>query len=201
MLGNFAEAKKWYGGCLALDPTYLECISNLMEPYILEGNKQEVKALEQKLLSIDPELPGVLETLREAELYLGNYQKAAEYSKKLPKDWLDVQDGYILMKIGNRAEANKVLGAALKYRQDRIAGKSEGPSDFIIIGAIHAVKGNKSEAYKWLQNAIDLGFVTYRFLLISPLWESLRDDQQFQQMMAQLKARVEEMRKRAEQES
>ena len=67
-------------------------------------------------------------------------------------------------------------------------------------GAFHAIKGNKVEAYKWLQKGIDAGFIEYRSLLINPLWENLRGEQQFQQIIAQLKAKVEEMRKRAEKE-
>jgi tetratricopeptide (TPR) repeat protein len=200
MLGNFTEAKRWYGQCLALDPAHRECTANLMTTYMLEGNKQEVQALEFKLLSIDATHPEVLEMARDAEFFLGNYQKATEYSKKLPEDWLDVDDGYSFLKIGNRTEAAKAFDTALKYRQARIAEKSEASNDFTTIGAIHAISGNKTDAYKMLQNAIDSGFIEYRWLLISPVWENLRGDQQFQQIIAQLKARVEEMRKRAEQQ-
>ena len=202
MLENFPEAKRWYEQCLAVDPEYLECIANSMNPYLFEGNKQAVEAIEQKLLSVAPNFIGVLETIRQVELFVGNYEKALEYSKKLQKaqeDWLVAEDGYIFMKNGNQAEANKIFSAALKYAEGRIADKSEIWADFMTIGEIHAVQGNKPEAYKWLQRAIDAGFIQYRVLLISPLWESLRGDQQFQQMLTHLKARVEEMRKRAEQ--
>ena len=66
------------------------------------------------------------------------------------------------------------------------------------IAAIHAAQGEKEEAYQWLQKAIDAGYRDYRFASKNPLFESLHGDQRFEDMMADLKAMVDEMRRRLE---
>lgn len=197
LLTDFPEAKKWYKNCLALDPMYGECNSLLMYTYELEGNKQEIETHKQTLLSFNPKPALVLQSLRNAELYLGNYQKAAEYSNSLPQEVLDYKDGYVFWKTGNPARAEKVFDAAMKYLQGRINNGSEDRYDFIPIAVIETVRGNKTEAYKWLHRAIDAGFTEYRWLVVEPSLENLRGDAEFQQIIELLKTRVDEMRKRA----
>jgi len=77
----------------------------------------------------------------------------------------------------------------------------QGDETYLIpyeIASIKAVTGNIREALTWLRRAIDAGFRFYRVALIDPMLEDLRPDGEFTRMMAELKASVEEMRKRAE---
>ena len=57
-------------------------------------------------------------------------------------------------------------------------------------------RSNKAEAYRWLQGAMDAGWRTYRLAMRDPLLQNLHNDQQFQQIMAVAKAKVEEARQR-----
>jgi hypothetical protein len=61
---------------------------------------------------------------------------------------------------------------------------------------IKAVLGNKAEAYEWLQKAIDAGWRMYYIAEVDAFFEGLRGDERFKRMMADVKARVDEMRKR-----
>lgn len=62
----------------------------------------------------------------------------------------------------------------------------------------NVMQGNKAGAYKWLQKAIDAGWRNYRWAEIDPLLENMRNEDRFKQMIADVKAKVDEMRKRAE---
>jgi pyruvate/2-oxoacid:ferredoxin oxidoreductase beta subunit len=66
------------------------------------------------------------------------------------------------------------------------------------IAAVHAIQGNKEEAYKWLKKAIDSGWRNFRLGSRNPLLENLREDEQFKQMMAQVKEMVDKMRRKIE---
>ena len=58
----------------------------------------------------------------------------------------------------------------------------------------YATRGNKDEAYKWLQQAIDLGFLQHHFAQADPALEDLYQDVQFIEMMSDLENRLEELR-------
>ncbi len=66
------------------------------------------------------------------------------------------------------------------------------------MACLNAVQGNKEEAYEWLQKAIEAGWRQSHVALKDPLLENLHNDARFQQMMAQLKGQVDEMRRRVE---
>lgn len=63
------------------------------------------------------------------------------------------------------------------------------------IAAVHAVRGEKGAAYEWLEKALDAGFYQYAELEAHPCFESLHGEERFQEMMTEVKARVEEMRR------
>jgi tetratricopeptide (TPR) repeat protein len=107
--------------------------------------------------------------------------------------------GYAYWKQGKRDQALKNFNQGLECDRKYLEQWSEVAGDPTYdIAAIKAVQGDKPEAYKWLQKAIDARWRDYRFGLIDPLFENLRNDEQFQQMMAPVQSKVDEMRKRVE---
>jgi hypothetical protein len=85
---------------------------------------------------------------------------------------------------------------------EHVLAKAEQDSDDLFypanIAAMYALQGNKEQAYAWLQRAIDVGWINWSMATIDPLFENLHDEERFKQMMAGVKARVDEMRARAE---
>jgi hypothetical protein len=90
----------------------------------------------------------------------------------------------------------------LSQRLDLAQKESEqGNETWVIpydVAAINAIRGNKKETYRWLQKAINAGWRDYRMGSIDPVFENLHDDAKFKQMMAEVKAMVDQMRKRVE---
>ncbi len=67
------------------------------------------------------------------------------------------------------------------------------------MASIYAVQGNKEEAVRWLQKAVDAGWREYHYASRYPLFENIRDDERFKRIMNETKAKVAEMRRRVEQ--
>lgn len=108
--------------------------------------------------------------------------------------------GYTYWKTDQHEQAMELFNHSSKTLQQTLAQGYEIWDVPYELAAIHAIQGNKEEAYRWLHKAIDAGFRLYRSTLRDPLLENLREDEPFQQMMLQVKARVDEMRKRVEEE-
>ena len=193
MLGNVAEAQKWYQHCLALDPNARECYVQLTLTASLYGSYEEIKPLEEKLLAISPDEPQTIYVLRNAESFFGHYDKAEQYRTRLPDEWKDALDGYLLWKQGKTAEAEKISSELERLYLERKSQGDEAANPFI--GGIYAIQGDKSTAYRYLHEAVERGFVEYRILEKNPVYENLRNDAEFQQIIADLKGKVDEMRK------
>jgi tetratricopeptide (TPR) repeat protein len=104
--------------------------------------------------------------------------------------------GYVYWKTGRRDEAQKMFARALKSNEEQLEQGNEDHNVPYDVARIKAVLGNKAEAYKWLQKAIDSGWRMYYVAEVDPFLEGLRGDDRFKRMMADVKARVDEMRKR-----
>jgi hypothetical protein len=66
------------------------------------------------------------------------------------------------------------------------------------LAEINSIQNNKVEACRWLERAINAGWRDYRSAEIDPLLENIRSEDRFNQMLADVKAKVEEMRRHVE---
>jgi hypothetical protein len=69
------------------------------------------------------------------------------------------------------------------------------------MAALYAVQGNKDEAIRWLEKAVEATSPQWNTNYISryPLFENIRDDARFKQIIDGMKAKVAGMRRRVEQ--
>ncbi len=67
------------------------------------------------------------------------------------------------------------------------------------VAAVYAATGDRQRAYEWLERAIDSGWLQER-IYVSPLFESLRGEERFQQLMGRIDADLERMKARVERE-
>jgi tetratricopeptide (TPR) repeat protein len=106
--------------------------------------------------------------------------------------------GYAHLKMGNEERALPLFEETERYYTDRIAKGDTSFKARVGLAAVYALRGDKEAAHGWLQQAIDAGFWAYAELEGHPCFESLHGEERFQQMMATVKARVEEARRRVE---
>lgn len=200
-LDDFVKAEQYFNKSVELQPDFTFAYQALIDLYIAQGNCQQAIEKSQKVLSIDPEAQISFIYAGEAELFCENYDTAKQYYQKaaaVPAPPALVPLGYILWKDGQKQEAKKVFNQSLTILQKRLEEGNEDGRIRYQMARIYSAQGDKAAAYKWIQKAIDAGWVRYRLAMRDPLLENLRGEEQFQQMMAQVKAKVDEMRRRAE---
>jgi eukaryotic-like serine/threonine-protein kinase len=73
---------------------------------------------------------------------------------------------------GRRAEAQKLMNALLDLSKNHYVS----PHWF---AAVQAGLGNKDEAFKWLDQSLDLRFGPMIYLKVNPIWDPLRSDPRF----------------------
>lgn len=208
-LGDDAKAEEWCEKALELQPDLVYPHVVLTEMYLAQGKFQQATDQSRKILSIVPDDVVALSMAGNAELFSANYAQAKQYFEKA----ISISSsgftrftgrsnttglGYIFWKTGKQAEARKMFNRSLNEDLKELEQRNEWNALPYDLAAINAIQGNKQEAYKWLQKAIDAGWRDYRIGLKDPLLGNLRNDEQFQQMMAQVKAKVDEMRKKVE---
>ncbi len=201
-LGYDAKAVEWFDKALALQPDFNQPRWFLGSMHLERSECRQALDQARRVLSLEPDDVGCLTLAGDAELLLGNYAEAEQYFEKgAAIDSIfgpNSQLGYVYWKTGRKDKARDWFARSLgNFRRQLEQGREDAGIHYEM-ARIHAILGNKPESYKWLQKAIDAGWRNYRYGSIDPLLENLHSDEQFKQVMMDLKAKVEEMRKRVE---
>ena len=198
-LDDPVRAEAWFKKALGLQPDLDVANTGLIDLYIDLGAYNKAIEHSQTYLS---KFPGnisawVIEDFALAEFFSGHYEKAQEYYKKIGEQPIEL--GYIYWKAGRKDEAKKLFQGNLDRLQKRLEQGDEGNDIGFSMAAILAVQGNKEEALRWLEKAVDAGWLDYNYASRYPLLENIRNDAQFKRIMDETKAKVAEMRRRVEQ--
>jgi tetratricopeptide (TPR) repeat protein len=223
-LGQFDEALMAARKGLALDPANSEMWFVLIgQSYLHLGELEQVEKWANKALEIAPDQSGALGLVGFAALCRGeleeaernasalpvgtfyrstllgivaerreDYDKAAEHYQKDPA--LRIHLARIFIKKDKREEAEQLLGEMAKVAHEWLAQGVDSWSPRRDLVWVSALRGNKEEAYRWLQEAFDLGWRdVYSETEYNPVWDSLRDEPRFQQLMVEINAEKAEM--------
>jgi serine/threonine protein kinase/tetratricopeptide (TPR) repeat protein len=201
-LDDLPKAEQFLNKSLELQPDFVYPHETFLEMFLAQGKYQLAQDHADKALSIDPLDNQVLAYAGLVQLYSGNFERAKDYYQKslgaTPIPEYKIRLGYALLKLGQKDQARKLFQEAVQLDQDRIARSDETSATRYRIAQVNAIQNNKREALSWLERAVDAGWIYYRLMLRDPLFENLREDSQFQQIISRVKARVDEMRRKAE---
>jgi len=206
-LDDPVRAEEWLKKGLELQPDLDWTHQALIDLYLALGEYNKAIELGQTYLSKFPGNPDAMIYAAEAELFSGHYEKAQKYYQKIGEQpaalWLvgtqPIELGYIYWKAGRKDEARELFQRSLDRLHKRLEQGDESPGIGFSMAAIYAVQGNKEQALRWLQEAVDAGWRDYHYASRYPLLENVRDDARFKRMMDDTKAKVAEMRRRVEQ--
>jgi TolB-like protein/lipoprotein NlpI len=205
-LDDHAKAELWFNKALDLQPDLSYAYLGLCQLYLAEGKYQNAIQSGQKILAVDPDSLDGLIPIGDAELYYGNlsqakqnYEKALEIKPK--RGDLLIRMGFVLWKMDQKEDAQRIFSQALELSQAQLEQGNEHWAVPYTIACIKAIQGNKTEAYRWLQKAIEAGWRYFRLGLRNPMFEDLHEDKQFKQMMEDVKAKVYDMRKQIDEKN
>ena len=104
---------------------------------------------------------------------------------------------YLLMNRGERGRAGELLDESLKQAHAALADGNEGQRVPIEIAAVHAVKGESAQALDWLERGLTAGYRDYSTLSRHPIFERLRRESRFQDLLKKMQQAVATMRDRS----
>jgi len=193
------RAEEWLKKALELQPDLDVTHGRLTDLYLALGEYDKAIEQSQTYLSKLPGNPSawIIEFAALAEFFSGHYEKAQEYYQKIGEQPIEL--GYVYWKAGRKDEARKLFQGNLDRLQKWLEQGDESNDIGFFMAAIYAVQGNRDEALRWLQKAVDAGYRYYRYISRYPLLENIRDDARFKRIIDETKAKVAEMRRRVEQ--
>jgi serine/threonine-protein kinase len=104
---------------------------------------------------------------------------------------------YLLMKRGERPKALELLAQSLKQARAAQADGNENQRIPIEIAAIHAAMGERRAALDWLERGLTAGYRDYSTLRRHPIFESVRRESRFQDLLKKMETAVDVMRERS----
>jgi serine/threonine protein kinase/tetratricopeptide (TPR) repeat protein len=207
-LNDFVDARRWASKSLEFSADKVSILITLAEICLKEGKCQEAFSYMNKVLAIDSgnilnySFAGTINILcGNAEAARTDFERtvlvdSGAFSWRNPNNTTYL--GYIYLQQGKLEKAERLFNNSIKRDLQDI---KDAPTEFSMeydLAAVYAVQGNKSQAYDRFQKCIDKGFRDYRFAMLDPLFEKILKDEKFQQMMGQIKAKMDAERKKVE---
>ncbi|HEY6953352.1 MAG TPA: protein kinase [Bacteroidota bacterium] len=202
-LGEDAKARTYYDRALALQPDLLNANQGLVVLEFLEGKKEQAQDRSVKLIQAVPEEPGPVSLAAIVYFFCRDYAKALPYFERelamtTPESGSYNQLAYIYARLGRMNDSRKMLELNIEETLKWLARGDEGPDSRLSLAVSYKLQGNNPEAYKWLRESVKAGWGDYRMTPFNPLFDGFRNDQEFRQIFDDMKARMMERKKRAE---
>jgi TolB-like protein len=104
---------------------------------------------------------------------------------------------YLLTKRGDRVRATELLVVSEKEAQDALADGNEHQRVPIEMAAIHAIRGEQTQALDWLERSFTAGYRDYSTLRRDPIFADVRRDPRFDAVSKKMEEAVATMRERS----
>jgi len=220
-LGEYELSEKSMACARELAPEKI-VISEYQEDYLYlaRGRYTQYLQFAYDIMSKDPEKERGISRAAFAEMLVGNYEKSLTLYERarLAPTVGDYQFGLIPWNIAAYGRADLVYMAKAYFKTgDAESGKKlltesqafleklreQGlgtPVSYYFEASIHALWGNRQEAFALLRKAIDLGWRRSWYAKLDPTMESLRDTPEFKEIMAEVEADIARQREQLKQE-
>jgi tetratricopeptide (TPR) repeat protein len=124
-------------------------------------------------------------------------ETAPESSGPLSAETNRLKYAHVLLRRGDNRTAKRMFEEAEKSARKTIQEGNEAFYPRFELAGIYTVRGNTPKALQWLELAYSTGARDYRSLEMDPLFEKLRADSRFKQIVQRMANDVARMRERA----
>ena len=209
-LGDAKKAERWLKRSLELQPDLGQGHTFLIYFYLHQRRDEEALQQTRTAATLVSNFPQGLNAAAITELVTGNLPRAQQLFEQVLPSFRGVRQGvrnagagaetylaYLLLRAGRRGEAEALLEESLAT--DRRAA-DEGNQDWSVpfdTACVYALRGEKDEAFRWLDKAVEAGWRGWPLGTRSPLLDPLRSDPRFHRIEARLEELVGQMRRRA----
>jgi len=204
-LVEYERAEKVAEEISAENPARYRLLSSI---YMLQDRMEEAREEAWHLISLQPDSPfswwlvGYLallgDDLPQAQ---ANFERAHQLRTKDDLTWWRPYATYLgitYWRSGDKDRADELFAERERLIESSI---QKGNQHSVIrkdMAVIHATRGETQEALEWLERAYESGYFWYDLTLKDGLMDSLHDDPRFQELIAEMEARVAEMRERVD---
>jgi protein kinase/serine/threonine-protein kinase len=199
------KALEWFNKSLNQQPDFMFALLMLSHTKLVQGDFESARTYVEKSLTLEPDNPNNLNVKADIELFARKYDVARELFRKALTQPMRLGDvsfrtnatglGFALLKTGHREEGLKILSESRSWLQKEVEQLNELANIRYELATVSAAEGKQAESLDWLQKAVDLGWRNFRYTERDPMFEALSTNQRFQQIIADMKAKVEEQRK------
>ncbi len=185
--GRFDEALGEMQRAQELEPVSIVGITGMGEVFHLARRHDEAIAVFRKALEMDPNFGFAYWGLGRAYTEKGMYdeaivafQKAIPLSGDSPDEPADLARAYA--RSGRQAKARVIIGELKEQSKKRYVGSTT-------FASIYGALGEKDEAFVWLEKAYQARSDTLLYLMVDPMYDNLRSDPRFSDLVRRLNLR------------
>jgi TolB-like protein/Flp pilus assembly protein TadD len=209
-LGDVRQAERWLKRSLELQPDLAQAHAYLIYFYLHQRRDEEALRQARNSVNLLPNDPRVLYTAGIADLLTGHLTRAQQLFEQVFSTFrgtrlLPVSAGggietclaYLRLRTGRRGEAEALLEESLAADRRAAEQSNQDWSVPYDTACVHALRGEKDEAFRWLDKAVEAGWRERPVGTRDPLLDSLRSDPRFQRIETRLETLTSQMRRRA----
>jgi TolB-like protein len=213
-LDEFKLARKFVRYAITEDPGDTRALLEVINHLALEGNVSRAIQILDSIKPLHGDFIPLQSVFGYAHLLKKNYPVAEGYYLKFLEAFPNAETEYLPIRThlgkvytelaknptGERMGAAKNAERYLResFRRDSLLLAAGDQSDVIPYNyaLINFVREKRAEGYRWLKISIERGFNNYRLLLLEPIFEKYRQDEEFKSIVISLKEK-KQLTKRA----
>jgi eukaryotic-like serine/threonine-protein kinase len=206
LLGLFDQAGSAVDRALTIQPDLPLAYHNAILLHLVQDNDEEAREHARMLVATSPGNARAWATAGTVLQFGGDLPSARSHFERAHEIsatgfdllWRSTRVllAHTLWHAGEREAATVLLDQFLGFAGDQIDRGNAGPFIPYNLAAVHAIRGNRAEAVSWLREAVRQGRKEYLFLSRDPLFEQIRDEPAFRQIIAANRAEIERQRAR-----
>ena len=204
-LGTFEQAEQWFRKALRVKPDDARAHERLADLYEIRGEPNKAAIEIQEMLAKAPDQPWTHEEAGNFALRSIGYAPALRHFERaatLHQEWKpSLGMAFVYMRTGKSDKAEEILRHREQIAWQQLRTGNQGPGPYGTLSGIYSIRGDKDEALRWHQAAIDRGWRRYQLVPGDPFFENLRGDARFERMRAEMRSELDLVRKRVERET